>query len=138
LNLTITHNPDVALWLLAVGAIGIYWELCAPGRVVPGVLGAALAVMGIASLAGLPVHWPGAALMLAGMCFFALEAASVSRGVFTAIGAAAMLFGAKILVQIHWATAIGVAIPFSVASSFLLSVAARARRNKLRDARAIS
>jgi membrane-bound serine protease (ClpP class) len=138
LHLTITHDPDLALLLLAVGAIGIYREFCAPGRIAPGVIGSELALLGFASLAALPLSLPGLAPVLAGIGCFVLEARFVSRGLFTAMGAAALLFGSKTLlapvdpaVQIHWITAVCVAIPFSLATSFFFSVAACARRNKI-------
>jgi membrane-bound serine protease (ClpP class) len=35
-------QPDVALLVLTLGILLIYWELCAPGRVVPGAAGALL------------------------------------------------------------------------------------------------
>jgi membrane-bound serine protease (ClpP class) len=53
-------------------------------------------------------------------------------------GAAAMVLGAVMLVaspvpelRIHWSTALGLALPFSAITIFLLSIAVRARRNKV-------
>jgi membrane-bound serine protease (ClpP class) len=137
LGLSITTNPNVALLLLAAGVAGICAELCSPGRIAPGAVGAVLAMLGIASLAALPVSWPGVALMVLAMVLLAFEARFLSRGLFTLAGAAAMFLGSRMLVytpdpalRIHWYVAAVVALPLSIAASYLLSVAVRARRNK--------
>jgi membrane-bound serine protease (ClpP class) len=53
-------------------------------------------------------------------------------------GAVSMVLGALMLIdsplpemRIHWTTAIGLALPFSAITVFLLSLAVRARRNKV-------
>lgn len=53
-------NPNMALLIAALGLLGIYVELCRPGRVVPGVTGGVLLLTGIASIvrANAPIHWP--------------------------------------------------------------------------------
>jgi membrane-bound serine protease (ClpP class) len=43
-------NPNIALFIAALGVIGIYAELCRPGRVVPGIIGGVALLTGIASL----------------------------------------------------------------------------------------
>ena len=145
MHFTITHNPDLALLLTGVGVAGIYREFCAPGKILPGVAGTSLALLGAAALVAFPVSPTGMALILASMSCFVLEAMFESRGIFTAAGAAAMLIGMKTVVvltdparQIHWATAISVALPISLATSFLLSAAVRARRNKFGEQQAAS
>jgi membrane-bound serine protease (ClpP class) len=140
LLILLTTDPNIALLLLAAGMAGIYGELCGPGRIAPGAIGAVMAMLGVASLAALPVGWRGVALLLLAVALFALEAKFLSRGLLTLAGAAAMFLGSRMLVEtpdpelrIHWSVAAAVAIPFSIATSFLLSVAARARRNKAVD-----
>jgi len=137
LHTAITADPNIALPLLALGLIGIYVEFCAPGKIIPGVSGSALALLAIASLRIFPIAWPGALLIVLALVFLILEARFVSRGVFTLGGAAALLAGLKLLIAtndparcVHWATAILIAVPFSLVTSFFLAVAARARRNK--------
>lgn len=142
LHLSITGDANVGLVLLAIGTLGVYAECCAPGRIAPGVLGASLALAGIASLAAFPVSWTGILLAVLSFLFFALEArfarrGLASRGLLTLAGAAVLLSGLKILIEtpdtalrINWVTATAVAIPFAAITSFLFSAAALARRNK--------
>jgi membrane-bound serine protease (ClpP class) len=131
-------DPNVALLILVLGALGIYLEFSSPGLVVPGAAGAILVLLALTALAMFPIDWLGVALMLMGMTFFILEAKFVTHGVLTTGGAAALAFGAVMLIdtnapelRIRWSTAIGLAIPFALITSFLFSIAVRARRNKV-------
>ena len=85
-----------------------------------------------------PIDWLGAALMILGLIFFILEAKFATHGVLTVGGAVALALGAVMLIdtnvpelRIRWSTAIGLAIPFALITSFLFSIAVRARRNKV-------
>jgi membrane-bound serine protease (ClpP class) len=131
-------DPNIALLLVVLGALGIYMEFHAPGMVAPGVAGAILVLLGLTSLEMLPIDWLGAALMILGLTFFVLEAKFATHGVLTTGGAVALVLGAVMLIdtnvpelRIHWTTAIGLALPFALITSFLLSAAVRARRNKV-------
>ncbi len=130
-------DPNIALLLVVLGVLGIYVEFSAPGLVAPGVAGAILALLGLTALSMLPIDWLGAALMIMGLGFFVLEAKFATHGILTVGGAVALALGAVMLVntdipevRIHWSTALGLAIPFALITSFLLSIAVRARRNK--------
>jgi membrane-bound serine protease (ClpP class) len=131
-------DPNIALLLLVLGAIGIYMEFSSPGLVAPGVVGAVLALLGLTALSVFPIDWLGAALMVVGLVSFVLEAKFTTHGVLTAAGAVALMLGAVLLIdtnipelRIHWATAAGLAIPFALITSLLLSIAVKARRNKV-------
>jgi membrane-bound serine protease (ClpP class) len=131
-------DPNIALLLVVLGALGIYVEFSAPGLVAPGVAGAIMALLGLTALSMLPIDWLGASLMIMGLGFFILEAKFATHGVLTAGGAVALALGSVMLVntnipefRVHWSTALGMAIPFALITSFLLSIAVRARRNKV-------
>jgi membrane-bound serine protease (ClpP class) len=131
-------DPNIALILLVVGALCIYIEFTSPGLIAPGVVGAILLLLGLAALSVLPINWLGAALIVLAFTLFVLEAKFTSHGVLGAGGAVAMVLGAVMLVdsplpemRIHWATAIALAVPFSLITVFLLTLAVRARRNKV-------
>lgn len=131
-------DPNIALLLLVFGALGIYAEFSVPGAVFPGMIGAILVLLGLAALAMFPIAWLGAALIILGLAFFVMEAKFMTHGVLTAGGAVAMLLGALMLIdtndpalKIHLSTALSVTIPFALITSFLLSIAVRARRNKV-------
>ena len=128
--------------LLVIGALGIYVEFSSPGLIAPGVLGAIMVLLGLSAISVLPINWLGAALMLLAFTLFALEVKVASHGILGAGGAAAMVLGAVMLIdspipemRIRWATAIGLALPFSAITVFLLSLAWRARQNKVETGR---
>jgi len=131
-------DPNIALILLVIGALAIYVEFSSPGLVAPGVIGAILALLGLSALSVLPINWLGAALLILAFTLFALEAKLSSHGVLGVGGAVSMVLGAVMLInsplpemRIHWSTAIAIALPFSAITVLLLSLAVRARRNKV-------
>jgi membrane-bound serine protease (ClpP class) len=133
----LTSDPNLAFILLAVGALGIYVEFSSPGLVAPGVFGGILVLLGLNGLAAMPINWMGAAMMVMGLTFFVLEAKYPTHGVLGIGGALALAIGAMVLVdappdfRIHPGTAIGVTLPFAVITLFLVTLAVRARNNKV-------
>src|SRR5450432_3065777 len=135
-------DPNIALILIIVGALGIYVEFSSPGLIAPGVVGAIAVLLGLSAMSVLPINGTGVALLALALTLFALEAKFVSHGILTLGGAVAMVLGAVLLidspapeVRIHWSTAIGLALPFSAITVFLLSLAWRARQNKVETGR---
>lgn len=131
-------DPNIALVLLVIGALGIYVEFSSPGLIAPGVLGAILVLLGLSALSVLPINWLGAALLILALTLFVLEAKFASHGILGLGGAIAMVLGAVMLVngpipemRVHWSTAIGLALPFSAITVLLLSLVLRARRHKV-------
>jgi len=131
-------DPNIALVLLVAGALCIYVEFTSPGLVAPGVFGAILVLLGLSAISILPINWLGAALLLLAFTLFVLEAKFTTHGVLGVGGAIAMVLGAVMLVsspipemRVHWSTALGLALPFSAITMFLLSLAVRARRAKV-------
>jgi len=131
-------DPNIALILLVIGALCIYVEFSSPGLIAPGVVGAILVLLGLSALSLLPINWLGAAMLLLAFVLFALEVKFTSHGILGAGGAVAMVLGAVMLInspmpelRIHWGTAVALALPFSAITIFLLSIAVRARRNKV-------
>ena len=131
-------DPNIALILLVLGALGIYVEFSSPGLIAPGVIGAILVLLGLSAISVLPINWLGAALMLLAFTLFALEVKIASHGILGAGGAVAMVLGAVMLIaspvpemRVRRSTAIGLALPFSAITVFLLTIAVRARNNKV-------
>lgn len=130
-------DPNIGFVLLLLGALGIYAEFSSPGLIFPGVAGSIALVLGLSSLAVLPINWAGAALILVAIAFFVLEVKFGSHGVLGLGGAIAMTLGAVILVnappelRIHWSTALAVTLPVAAISIFLTSIALKARRSKV-------
>ena len=131
-------DPNIALVLLVIGALCIYLEFNSPGLIVPGVAGAILVLLGLSAISVLPLNWLGAALLLSAFGMFVLEAKFATHGILGTGGAVAMVLGAVMLVdsplpemRVHLGTAIALALPFSLITVFLLSMAVRARRGKV-------
>jgi membrane-bound serine protease (ClpP class) len=129
-------DPNLALVVLLLGALGLYVEFSTPGLVVPGVAGAILLLLGLSAIALLPLNWLGVALIVLAIALFVLEAKFTSFGILGAGGAAAMILGALFLVEgppefrIGLGTAIGIALPFGVISVFLTTLVIRAHGEK--------
>lgn len=125
-------NPDIVLSLLALGVLGVCWELSRASLVVPGVAGSVLVVLALGSPAAGRLDVRGFVLLAVSLVCFVAEAATRSRGVLTSGGMVAMMAGLRMLDgRIGWVVALAAAIPFSLLISFLLSVAFAARRSKL-------
>jgi membrane-bound serine protease (ClpP class) len=129
-------DPNIGFILLVLGALGIYVEFSSPGLIFPGVAGGILALLGLSSLAVLPINWAGAALLVLGVSLFVLEAKFASHGILGVGGTVAMVLGAMLLingppeVRIHLSTALAVSIPFALITTFLVTLVIRARQNK--------
>jgi membrane-bound serine protease (ClpP class) len=131
-------DPNIALILLVLGALGLYIEFTSPGLIAPGVAGAILALLGLSALSMLPINWLGAALLILAMTLFVLEAKFTSHGVLGIGGAVAMVLGAMMLVnsplpelRVKLSTAVALAVPFSLITVFLVSLVVQARAHKV-------
>ena len=130
-------DPNIALVVLLLGALGLYVEFSTPGLIFPGVAGAILLLLGLSAMALLPLNWLGVSLIVLALALFVLEAKFTSFGILGAGGAAAMILGALFLIEgppefrISLGTAIGIALPFAVISVFLTTLVIRARGNKV-------
>ncbi|MDQ6758365.1 MAG: nodulation protein NfeD, partial [Acidobacteriota bacterium] len=130
-------DPNIGFILLILGALGVYLEFTSPGLILPGVVGGILLLLGLSSLSVLPINWLGVGLLCLAIAFFVLEAKFTSHGVLGTGGTVAMILGALLLVngppemRIHLSTALAVSIPFALITLFLVSLAVRARRNKV-------
>lgn len=129
-------DPNIALIVLLLGALGLYVEFSTPGLIVPGVAGAILLLLGLTAMALLPLNWLGVSLIILALALFVLEAKFTSFGILGAGGAAAMILGALFLVEgppefrISLATAAGIALPFGIISVFLTTLVIRAHGEK--------
>jgi membrane-bound serine protease (ClpP class) len=86
----------------------------------------------------LPTRFAALVLILGAFALFAAEAKFASHGVLTVGGIALLTLGGLLLVdspipemRVHLLTALAVSIPLGLITAFLMSIALRARRNKL-------
>lgn len=131
-------DPNMAFVLLAIGLLALYVEFNHPGAIVPGVVGTFFVVLAIFALNVLPVRYAALALILVAFVFFALEAKFASHGILTIAGIISIVLGALLLVdapipqmRVHVWTALAVAIPLGLITTFLMGIALKARRNKI-------
>ena len=122
-------DPNIALILIVVGALGIYVEFSSPGLIAPGIAGAISILLGLSALSVLPINWAGVALLILAFTLFALEAKLASHGVLGLGGAVAMVLGAVLLVdsplpelRIRLSVAIALAVPFAIITTILLTL----------------
>lgn len=136
--LSVLMDPNIAFLLFAIGALCVYFEFNHPGAVVPGVVGFVAILLAIYALDMLPFRSIAVVLILSAFVFFALEAKFQTHGALATGGAVMMVLGALLLVdgpipemRVKWWTALSVSIPLAVITVFLMTIALRARRNKV-------
>jgi membrane-bound serine protease (ClpP class) len=131
-------DPNVAFVLLAIGALALYAEFNHPGAVVPGTVGIVFILLAIFALNLLPTRFAAVVLIFASFVLFALEAKFAAHGVLAIGGIVTLTLGGLLLVdgpipemQVHLLTALAVSIPLGVITVFLMSIALKARANKV-------
>ncbi|MEO7649668.1 MAG: nodulation protein NfeD [Bryobacteraceae bacterium] len=136
--LSAISDPNAALILIVLGVLSIYVEFSAPGLIFPGVAGSIAAVLGLSALSLLPINWTGAALILLAFTLFILEAKFTSHGILGVGGGVALVLGAMLLIdsplpelRVRLSVALSLAVPFTAITLFLLTLAVRARANKV-------
>jgi membrane-bound serine protease (ClpP class) len=136
--LSVLMDPNVAFILLAIGALALYAEFNHPGAVIPGTVGVVFILLASFALNLLPVRFAAVAMILGAFLLFAAEAKFASHGVLTTGGIALLTMGGLFLVdgpipemRVRLVTALAVSIPLGLITAFLMSIAVRARRNKI-------
>jgi membrane-bound serine protease (ClpP class) len=131
-------DPNVAFLVLAVGALALYAEFNHPGAVVPGVVGVVFILLALFALNLLPTRYAAFTLIIAAFVLFVLEAKFATHGILGLGGIVLLSLGGLLLVdgpipelRVKIWTAMGVSIPLGVITVFLMTIALRARRNKV-------
>ena len=131
-------DPNVAFLILIIGALALYVEFNHPGAVIPGTVGVVFILVAAFALNLLPTRFAALILILGAFALFAAEAKFVTHGVLTVGGIALLTLGGLLLVdspipemRVHLLTALAVSIPFGIITAFLMTIAYRARRNKI-------
>jgi membrane-bound serine protease (ClpP class) len=131
-------EPDLAFLLLAIGALALYIEFNHPGAVIPGTVGVVFILVAAFALNLLPTRFAALGLILGAFVLFAAEAKFASHGVLTAGGIVLLTLGGLLLIdspipemRVHLATALSVSVPLGLITAFLMSIALKARRNKV-------
>lgn len=136
--LDVLMDPNIAFLLLIIGALGLYVEFNHPGAVIPGTVGVIFILLAVFALNLLPTRFAAIALIIGAFALFAAEAKFASHGVLTIGGIILLTLGGLLLVdapipqlRVHLITALAVSIPFGIITAFLMTIAVRARANKV-------
>ena len=131
-------DPNIAFLVLAVGALALYAEFNHPGAVVPGVVGVIFILLALFALNLLPTRYAAFTLIMAAFVLFILEAKFGTHGILGLGGIACLTLGGLLLVdgpipemRVNVWVALGVSVPLGAITVFLMSIAIRARRNKV-------
>jgi len=131
-------DPNVAFILLAIGALALYAEFNHPGAVLPGTVGVVFILLAAFALNLLPVRHAALLMILASFVLVALEAKFAAHGVLGIGGMVMLTLGGLMLVdapipemRVRLLTALAVSIPVGLITIFLMSIALKARRNKV-------
>lgn len=129
-------DPEIALFLLAIGVWGIIFELYNPGIGLAGLAGAAILLLGLYALYVLPTNWIGVGLLVLAMLLLLVDVQTGGFGVWTLAGVASLIVGARILfsgaeaqLALSWWTIAGAVAATLV---FFVSVMTAALRVRLR------
>ncbi|PYP90899.1 MAG: serine protease [Candidatus Angelobacter sp. Gp1-AA117] len=136
--LSVLMDPNITAILLLIGVFALYAEFNHPGAVVPGVVGFIAILLALFALHLLPTRYAALALIVGAFILFALEAKYQTHGVLGIGGVVILFLGALLLVdgpipemRVKWLTALGLSIPLGAITIFLMSIALKARQNKV-------
>jgi membrane-bound serine protease (ClpP class) len=131
-------DPNIAFLLLAIGALSLYLEFNHPGAVIPGTVGIVFILVAAFALNLLPTRFAALVMILGAFALFAAEAKFATHGILTIGGIALLTLGGLLLVdspipemRVHLLTALAVSIPLGLITAFLMTIALKARRNKV-------
>jgi membrane-bound serine protease (ClpP class) len=136
--LSFMMDPSISFIIFAIGLLAIFFEFNHPGAIVPGVVGFIAVAISLYTLQLLPLRSMAVVLILASFAMFVLEAKVQAHGIIGAGGIVLMVLGALLLVdgpipqmRVQLWAALAVAIPIGVITVFLMTIALKARKNKV-------
>jgi len=90
-------TPDIVYILMAIGTLGIYFELSNPGLILPGIAGGISLVLAFVSFQILPFNLAGLILLLLAMALFIAEMYVPTMGMLGIGGIISFIFGSILL-----------------------------------------
>jgi membrane-bound serine protease (ClpP class) len=95
--LNVIANPSIALLLISIGSLAIFYEIVNPGGYMSGIVGVILLLVGFYAIGQLPVNYAGLALIILALGLFIAELFTPTYGALSAGGIAAFVLGGLIL-----------------------------------------
>jgi membrane-bound serine protease (ClpP class) len=131
-------DPNVLYLLFTIGLLCIYFEFNHPGAIIPGAIGFIVLLLFFYALNLLPFRSIALVLILSAFAFFVLEAKYQTHGVLGVGGIVLMVLGGLLLIdgpipemRVNIWTALGVSLPLGAITIFLMTIALKARKNKV-------
>ncbi len=127
--LFVLSTPVVALFLLALGLLGIYVEITNPGALLPAAVGVICLLLFALASQLLPVNWIGVGLIALGLGLLILEVKVVSYGALTVGGLACLVVGGLVLfdtppeLQLPRTLIVAVTVALGLIAAFLVRLA---------------
>jgi len=125
-------DPNLAVILGIIGALGLYFEFTSPGMIVPGVVGGICLILGLLGFSFIPINMAGVMLLLLAVGLFVAEVKVQGFGILGFGGVISMLLGLLLLVdtpfpalRLSWSFALAVTLPFALIVIFLLRLAVK-------------
>ncbi len=132
-------DPNLAFLLLVLGALGVYWEMHAPGLILPGVIGFLLLCAAAYGLYQDTPTWYGLMLLAFALLLLGIELKFYTHMVSGLTGAILLAWGAIVLIQgprrITPALAMAVAIAFGAIADFPWRVGKSCAKDEAADGR---
>jgi len=92
------NDPQIAIILMFLGTIGLYFELAHPGATIPGIIGGICIILSLYTLGSLPINYTALALIILSAILFIAEAFTPTFGALTTGGVIAFILGAIFLI----------------------------------------
>jgi membrane-bound serine protease (ClpP class) len=134
--LFIISDSNIALILLSIGMLGVFFELASPGTIFPGVIGVLCLFLAFFALGMLPINYAGIILIVVAFGLFIAEVFVTSYGLLVLAGIASYILGATMLIgnpffEINLGLIAGMAV--AIAAIFVFVVASVVRTHRKRQ-----
>jgi len=137
-TLSVLMDPNISFIIFSLGLLCIFFEFNHPGAILPGVVGFVAVAISLYTLQLLPLRSMALVMIIASFAMFVLEAKLQTHGIAGTGGIVLMVIGALLLVdgpipqmRVHLWAALSVAVPIGIITIFLMTIALKARRNKV-------
>jgi membrane-bound serine protease (ClpP class) len=97
--LEVVSDPNIAYLLMAIGMLGIYFELSNPGAILPGVIGGISILLALFSFQALSINIAGVLLIILALILFIVEIKVTSHGLLGIGGVVSLFFGSMMLIN---------------------------------------
>ncbi|MCD4784998.1 MAG: nodulation protein NfeD [Candidatus Eremiobacteraeota bacterium] len=92
------NDPQIAIILMFLGTMGLYFELANPGATIPGIIGGICIILSLYTLGSLPINYAALGLIILAAILFIAEVFTPTFGALTMGGVIAFTLGAVFLI----------------------------------------